>query len=133
MSLWGEPMYVYYNPNPRMKRVGDCVIRAICKLTGEDWDTVYMGVALEGYRIKDMPSANHVWGEYLKRQGYRRLPLPDTCPECYTVEEFCKDYPKGRYLLATGSHVVTVIDGKNYDTWDSSDEVPIYFWTKGDS
>ena len=26
----------YYNPNPAGKRVGDCVIRAICKATGQD-------------------------------------------------------------------------------------------------
>ena len=26
----------YYNPNPAGKRVGDCVIRAICKATGKE-------------------------------------------------------------------------------------------------
>ena len=40
------------------------------------------------------------------------------------------DNPEGKYLLATGTHVVTVIDGDYYDTWDSGDEIPIYYFTK---
>lgn len=78
----------------------------------------------------DMPSSNAVWAEYLKERGYRRVVIPDTCPQCYSVREFCHDNPKGRYLLATGSHVVTAIDGDYYDAWDSGAEVPVYFWTK---
>lgn len=27
-------MYTYYNPNPDGKRTGDCVIRAIARVTG---------------------------------------------------------------------------------------------------
>ena len=125
-------MYKVYNPNPAGKRVGDCVIRAIAMLTGQDWDTVYMGVVMEGYRLKDMPSSNHVWAQYLKEQGYRRKVLPEECPSCYTVRDFCGEYSHGRYLLATGSHVVAVVDGDYYDTWDSGDENPVYYFERAD-
>ena len=67
---------------------------------------------------------------YLKRIGYIRKIIPNTCPDCYSVRDFCKEYPKGKYLLAMGNHTVTVIDGDYYDTWDSGNEVPIYYWTK---
>ena len=122
--------YVYYNPNPAGQRVGDCVIRAISKLTGQDWESTYIGVAVQGYISYDMPSSNAVWAEYLRRRGFRRYVIPDTCPDCYTVKDFCIDNPQGAFLLATGSHVVTVIDGDYYDAWDSGAEVPIYFWTR---
>ena len=122
--------YVYYNPNPAGQRVGDCVIRAISKLTGQDWEQTYIGVAVQGYVSYDMPSSNAVWAEYLRRRGFRRYVIPDTCPDCYTVKDFCFDNPRGAFLLATGSHVVTVIDGDYFDAWDSGSEVPIYFWTK---
>ena len=108
------------------------MIRAISKLTGKDWESVYMDVTLQGFMMKDMPNANSVWGAYLHENGYVRQLLPDTCPDCYTVEDFCRDYPTGTYLLAIGSHVVTVEDGNYYDSWDSGNEVPIYYWKKGE-
>jgi hypothetical protein len=49
---------------------------------------------------------------------------------CYTIKEFCKDHPIGDYLLGTGSHVVAVLDGNYYDTWDSGSEVPIYYFKR---
>lgn len=121
--------YIFFNPNPLGKRVGDCVIRAIAKLTAKDWQTVYRGIAQAGFELCDMPSSNAVWAAYLKRLGYRRFVIPDTCPNCYTVRDFCFDNPRGKYLLATGSHVVTAIDGDYFDAWDSGNEIPIYFWS----
>ena len=122
--------YVYFNPNPAGKRVGDCVIRAISKLTNQSWAETYIAVTLKGYELYDMPSSNYVWASYLKDGGYRRFVIDDTCPDCYTISDFCRDNSKGKYLLATGSHVVTVIDGNYFDAWDSGQEVPIYCWTK---
>ena len=33
-----------------------------------------------------------------------------------------------KYLIGTGSHAVAVIDGDYYDSWDSGNEIPAYFW-----
>lgn len=122
--------YIFFNPNPAGKRVGDCVIRAICKLTRQEWLTVYWNICEQGAMLFDMPSSNNVWASHLRKLGYRRFAISDNCPDCYSVRDFCFDYPRGRFLLATGSHVVTVIDGNYYDAWDSGNENPIYFWTK---
>ena len=122
--------YVFYNPNPAGQRVGDCVIRAISKITGKSWGETYIAIAVQGYNLYDMPSSNNVWAAYLRSLGFKRFVIPDTCPDCYTVKDFCIDNPQGAFLLATGSHVVPVIDGDYYDAWDSGAEVPIYFWTK---
>lgn len=123
-------MFEYYNPNPRMNLIGDCVIRAISKLTNMLWEEVYIDVCVQGLEMCDMPSSNSVWGAYLYKKGYRKGIIPNTCPDCYTVKDFCADYPQGKYLLGTGTHAVAVEDGIYYDTWDSGDEVPIYFWRK---
>ena len=122
--------YGFFNPNPSGKRVGDCVIRGICFLTSQDWETTYFEIAILGYEMNDMPSSNAVWAEYLRRRGYKRYVIPDTCPDCYTVKDFCRDNPHGKFLLATGSHVVAVKDGDYFDAWDSGNEIPICFWTK---
>ena len=123
-------MWKQYNPNPRSERVGDCTIRAIAKATGQEWDKVYAQLCLQGYIMADMPSANNVWGAYLKKEGYKRYIVPDTCPECYTVEDFCNDFPEGIFILALSGHVVCVTDGDYYDTWDSGKEIPMYYWKK---
>ena len=124
--------FILYNPNPKGNLVGDCVIRAITKLTDKDWDSVYVDISLQGFMMKDMPSSNSVWGAYLMSKGYKRYIIPNTCPDCYTVKEFCRDYPNGKYLLVLDGHVVTVVDGDYYDTWDSGNEIPDYYWVKGD-
>lgn len=120
--------YSYYNLNPFKRNVGDCVIRAIAKATGKSWDETYIALMVEGLLLKDMPTANHVWGSYLRQQGFKRYLVPDV--ENYTVSDFCDEHPDGTFILAISGHVVCVQDGTIYDSWDSSNEVPVYFWVK---
>lgn len=125
-------MYIHVNPNPNGIYVGDCVIRAIAIATDTSWDYTYIMVALEGFKMKNLPDSNEVWGSYLRSIGFRQILLPDDCPNCYSIREFCYDYPYGIYILATGSHVVAVIDGDYYDAWDSGSEVPTSVWRRED-
>lgn len=118
------------NLNPFGKHVGDCVVRALSLALDQDWDTTYLELMSQGFSMKDMPSSNAVWGQYLKNKGYKRYVIPDECPDCYTVDEFCMDNPRGVYILGTGTHVVTVKDGSYYDTWDSGREIPLYYFEK---
>ncbi len=123
--------YAYYQPNPEGKSVGDCTVRAISKALGQTWEETYAGLALEGFTRGDLPNADSVWGPYLKARGFVRRFLPDDCPDCYTVADFAVDHPKGVFILSMpGRHVVAVVDGTIYDSWDSRGEVPTYFWTK---
>lgn len=123
-------MYIYENPNPENKVVGDCVIRAISILLNKSWEEIYDDLTEQGRMMYDMPSSNEVWAEYLYSKGFTRKIIPDTCPACYTIWQFCEDHPIGKYLLATGSHVVAVINGNYHDSWDSGNEVPIYFFKR---
>ena len=124
--------WIRTNRNPVGKQVGDCVVRAISKACDKDWHDVYAALTVQGYMMCDMPSANAVWGAYLRRIGFRRHMIPNTCPDCYSLEAFCADHPRGTYLVAFGSHVAAVQDGDYYDTWDSGQEVPIYYFSKED-
>lgn len=122
--------YIYYNPNPGGNRVGDCTVRALCKATGHDWDYVHAMLCAISSDLCDMPSANHVWGAYLRKNGFRRYLVDDHGQDVYTVRDFCEDNPVGTFVLAIHEHVVCVVDGDYYDSWDSGGEIPIYYWTK---
>lgn len=121
--------YQSYNANPVNNTVGDCTIRAISKVLDQDWEKTYIDLCLQGYIMCDMPSANRVWGAYLKSKGYKRQLIDDE-RENYNVEEFCREHPNGRYILAISGHVVAAINGYYYDTWNSGGEVPVYCWYK---
>lgn len=122
--------YKFYNPNPARSRVGDCTIRAICKATDQSWEAVYAALSVYGLMGCDMPSANHVWGAYLRKKGFTRHIVDDHGKDFYTVEDFCRDNPKGTYILAIDGHVVCAVDGFYYDSWDSGQEIPLYYWTR---
>lgn len=124
--------YSYYNPNPSGKRVGDCAIRAISKALGVDWQTAYAMVVSNGFAMRDMPSSDAVWGATLKQSGFDRDVIPNSCPECYTARDFCEDHPDGVYVLGFGGHVATVVDGTLFDSWNSENEVPVYYWYRKD-
>ena len=124
--------YIYLNVNPDRKETIDCTTRAVSLVLDQDWDTTFVHIMVECLINHDMPEANYVWAGYLRYRGYKRFLIPDTCPNCYTVKDFCFDHPTGRYILGTGTHAIAVIDGDYYDIFDSGDYVPIYYWQKGE-
>lgn len=123
-------MWEEYQPNPAGRNVGDCAVRAVAKALDTDWETAYMKLSLAGFQMCDMPSSDSVWGAVLRQNGFTREAIPNSCPECFTAEDFCVSYPKGTYVLGFGGHTACVRDGVLYDSWDSSKEIPQFFWRK---
>ena len=122
--------FIYFNSNPRSLRVGDCAVRAMCKALGQEWEDAYAGLCSLGFSYADMPSSNFIWGMYLRRYGFEQKNIPSICPNCTTVGKFAEEHPEGTYVLACPSHVVCVDQGDIYDTWDSSDELVLYYFEK---
>lgn len=137
-------MYVYYNDNPGNLNVGDCVIRAISLALSYNWFMVHDELSFLSRKMLDMPSSNRVWKTYLKNKGYVENMVETRCPNCLTLRSFCESHPLGRYIVSTceyakansiivtGTHLVTVIDGDYFDTWDSGDDIPLSFFYCGD-
>jgi len=98
-----------------------------------DWNQVYVNLMSEGLDEADMPNMPAVWKPFLREHGFRSYIIPDTCPGCYTVRDFCEEHPIGTYVLAINghtNHVVAVVDGSYYDTFDSGDETPVFYMKK---
>lgn len=125
-------MWRKFNPNPKGRSTIDCTVRALCMALDMEWDPVYLALCAIGFEQKTMPSENGVWGTLLWRNGFRRYALPNTCPDCYTAADFCREHPYGVHVLVFTSHIATVIHGDLYDNWNSLNESPQFFWTRED-
>ena len=121
--------YKYYNPN-QYGNTGDCVVRALSKALNQSWDITYWDLCDIGFLQGDWGNSNRVWDVYLRDCGFVRKVIPNTCPDCYTIRDFSNEHPIGTYVLATGNHVVAVVDGDYYDSWNSGNEVPIYYYQR---
>lgn len=115
-----DDTYEYYNPHPKGKNTGDCVKRALTKVTGLD----YMEIQRELNHIKreigaSVYSSNDVWKEYIKRNNFRPIKFSVKRGEPrMNGYRFAVDYPKGKYILNMAKHLSCCVDGIIYDTWD---------------
>lgn len=121
-------MWVKFNPNPVGRSVGDCSVRAVSAALGISWDDAHDLLSESAKLMGDMPSSDSVWGAVLRQNGFNRAAIPNTCPDCYTADDFCRDHPRGVYVLGFGGHVATVIDGDLWDSWNSLKSIPQFYW-----
>lgn len=121
-------MWIKYNANPVANRVEDCAIRAVAVALDITWDDAFDQIAEMAKSMGAVMHQNAAFGAVLRRHGFRRYIIPNTCPDCYSIKDFCRDHPSGTYVVGTNSHVVAVIDGNYIDTFDSGAEICIYYW-----
>lgn len=121
-------MWIKYNANPVANRVEDCAIRAVAVALDISWEYAFDLIAKNAKEMGNVMHSNAVFGSVLRQHGFKRFIIPNSCPDCYTLIDFCLDNPEGVYVVGLDSHVVAVIDGNYIDTWDSGNEIPIYYW-----
>lgn len=124
-------MWRRFQPNPFNISTSDCTVRAVCAVTGLDWRTAHRILCELSGELGEMPDRNRSWWAFLRAIGFTLFRLIDTCPDCYTVADFARDHPHGRYILGPHEHAVAVIDGDWWDSWDSGDTVPTYYFEEG--
>lgn len=131
ISVTKKSRNIYYNPNPKKNRTGDCVVRAMCKAMDKEWDEVYIDLYRIGFELKVMPNADEAWKEYLIQNGfiYHTIPVKKGSKRP-TVSEFAKNNKQGTYVLRVAHHLVTCHEGYYYDSWDSGDRSMYGYWEK---
>lgn len=129
----------FYNANPHGRITGDCVIRAIATATENEYNVVCMAEAVmrieSGYSL-----GNDGINWILERIGWKRQKQPRKANgKKYTGEEFCRAIQNGQFkelegkrIVANigGHHTVAIVDGKVWDTWDSTDGCIGNYWIK---
>ena len=115
-------IYRYHNANPHKRRIDDCVLRAMSILTNKSWNEVYNELSnLASYDGLMIDSVEFV-EKYLDSKYLR------SCHDSKTVEEFAKEFPKGKYAITMNGHITALIDGIIYDTFDPSKRIMRCAW-----
>lgn len=118
-------MYQYFQPNKKdlKDKQSDCQIRALCKALDITWLeafdlTIPICREIQSYTIFGGSDVKRV-NESLKRLGFEYTGISNAKgTKRPTVKEFAKTHKTGRYILRVSNHVVAVVDGVYYDTWD---------------
>jgi len=117
-------VYEFKNPHPDNKSVGDCVVRAFTITQEKDYLEVRRELNrlnrewnLDGYKKRKFLK------KYYKEKGYERISINEQGMPKLRGYEVAELYPKGTYILNMRKHLVAMIDGIIYDTWNSSNKV----------
>lgn len=122
----------FHNENPHGRFTSDCVVRAIARATGDDYNLVLqclVDIQMDtGYGYTE----NRVIDQYLTGRGFTKHKQPRSKDGTkFTGDEFCLLFnPKRAVANIGGNHTVAIIDGKINDTWDSSGGCIGIYWTK---
>lgn len=120
------------NLNPKGKKCGDCVVRAIALFTGKSWHKIYDDLCMLGYKECMMPNDQALYQKYLKKIGCIQFKQPKHSDGTkYTLQEFVDDYlPEGntKYLVKLAHHLTVVSSGVIYDTWNCSYKTVGKWW-----
>lgn len=137
----------YYNCNPKNKIASDCVVRAIATATGISWEDTLQALTDLSKKTGYMVNEKKCYGRYLESLGWVKLKRPRK-PDgtVYTGNDFCYtlthptyseelqlgvDFDINRIVAHMGTHhVVAIISGQIWDTWNSSSGTVGIIWVK---
>lgn len=125
--------YKYYQPNKKdlKDRYGDCVIRALTKVTGKEWDVIFDELVPIARELQCMPNGQPCYVQYLTEKGFEYQGISNRKgTKRPTVDSFAKTHKNGTYFVTVANHVVAIVDGIYYDTWDSGYKSLYGYWQK---
>lgn len=122
-----NPYFEHTQPNPTETKYtstkGDCVIRAFANATDKTWLEAFDLLTAEARATYDVPNGKSCYEGLFKKLGYKQSSFPAIKgKKRMTVERFCKEHPKGRYMISLSNHLCAVVDGKVLDTWYRGDK-----------
>lgn len=125
--------YQYYQPNKKDLKdtYGDCVIRALTKVTSKSWLEVFDDLIPFARETQCMPNSKPAYENYLLSNGFEYVGVSNKKgTKRPTVDSFTKDHKEGTYILSVANHIVASVDGVYYDTWDSGSKSMYGYWVK---
>ena len=133
----------FHNQNPKGRITGDCTFRAISTAMRQDYNQTVMEMAElmceTGYTLNDKKGIE----AYLKAKGWTKCkqPVKDDRTK-YTGAEFCgriryragdlngEYYNKNIIAMIGAHHIVAIVHGRIWDTWNSTGGKIGNYWVK---
>lgn len=129
-----------FNANPKNRITGDCRIRAIAVACEVPYNKVVMDLARIQCETGYDQCTNQGLDILLKEYGWIKQKQPRKKDNTkYTGEEWCKLLQKDPFVVIGGArvianigghHMVAIVDGKVWDTWNSTDGCIGNYWIK---
>lgn len=123
--------FQYYQPNKKdlKDELGDCVVRALTKAYNMEWVDVFEALLPYAREFQCMPNQNKCYEAYINANGGKWIGCKASKgTKRPTPKTFARDHSTGTYILRLAHHLVTVQDGKYFDTWDSGDRSVYGYW-----
>lgn len=121
--------YTFVNLNPKGRRTGDCVVRAIAFATSQSWDDTFDGLVALAKKMRSMPDCIDVFDKYLQSLGWVKMPAPrKDGNHRYTGKEFVKVFEGVAVANIGGHHLTAIADHKIVDIWDCSNGSIGNYW-----
>lgn len=126
--------YKYFQPNKLdiKDKHGDCAIRALCKVTGLDWDQAFLALVPYSLKYQSVTNDKVIMEAFLLDHGFTYVGISNakgsTRP---TVASFSRK-EKTPCILNVAKHFVATMDGHYYDTWDCGKKSLYGYWMKVD-
>ena len=133
----------FHNANPKNRFTTDCVLRAISTALEMPYNQVVMEMAEMQCKTGYDRTENKLIDMYLQSKGWIRRTQPRKADNTkYTGEEFCREVSEGvtfngslfnyNRIVANlgGHHIVAIVNGKVWDTWNSTGGCIGIYWVK---
>ena len=124
--------YENKNINPKGKKTGDCVVRALSLALGRDYVDVYRELfdisLLTGYIIND----KRVEEKFLTKHGFVKHKQPKKpSGKKYLIGEIDKICRDKVIVISCAHHLTVVLDGTLVDSWDCRGKCISNYFTLG--
>lgn len=122
--------YKEVNVNPKKKRTGDCVIRAIANAEGIDWYDLYDELCRGARELASVPVWKETYEYYLYRYPTVSAKYVDANGKTKRLRprDFKAHGLTGTYVVRLAHHLTCVRDGVVEDIWDCSDKSAYKIW-----
>lgn len=123
--------FINYNANPKGRRTGDCVIRAISFALNKSWIDTYRALFENTLKTFYSISSKDNYKSYLKSIGCEMQKMPRKPDrKRYTVSEFCDEIaePRKTYIISVANHLTCIRDKALVDTWNCGSKSVGNYW-----